>query len=90
MSVFRKFYQCSFCRNRLDVVPISSLRFHDKLLALVGIRQYLCPHCFAGYCRVWMPAIFLKSKPAAVPVAPVNSTNNQQFPVVGVGSVYLA
>ena len=53
--VFKKFYKCNFCQIDYNILPFSILRFPDKLMALLGLRLYQCPHCFSCARLPWLP-----------------------------------
>ena len=60
MSFFKRFYQCSFCRCDLSLIPFSILRLRSKLFAAFGLRVHQCPHCFGCVYRPHVPAVIAR------------------------------
>lgn len=53
--MFNKFYKCNFCKIDCEILPFSILRLTDKLIGLIGMRLYQCPHCFSCTRLPWVP-----------------------------------
>jgi len=62
----RSFFQCNFCRLNLKRISFSRLRLADRLLMLLGLPVYQCPHCFGCSRKPWVPQwlLSLLSHPA--------------------------
>lgn len=51
----RSFFQCNFCRLNLKRISFSRLRLADRVLMLLGLPVYQCPHCFGCSRKPWIP-----------------------------------